>query len=156
MKMGEAAPFASKIAVGLACGLLFGLGLGLSGMTRPERVIGFLDVFGAWDPTLLFVMGGAIAVHMPFALRARRQGMFLPDIPCGGAEPALPNDGSGAGFSGVDRRTLIGSAVFGVGWGLGGYCPGPAVVALATGALPVLVFLGAMLLGIAVRSSRRV
>lgn len=120
-------------------GLLFGLGLILSGMTDPGKVLGFLDLAGAWDPSLAFVMGGAIAVaFFAFALARRRTSAFL------GGAMHLP------GTAPIDRRLLIGSLVFGVGWGLAGFCPGPAVVAAGAGVTEALVFTLAMIAGMAV------
>ena len=120
-------------------GLLFGVGLILSGMTDPGKVIGFLDLAGPWDPSLALVMGGAIAVgFFAFALARRRTTSFL-----GGAMP-LP------GSSDIDSRLVVGSLVFGVGWGLGGFCPGPAVVAAGAGHPQALVFTLAMIAGMAV------
>ena len=120
-------------------GLLFGLGLILSGMTDPGKVLGFLDIAGAWDPSLAFVMGGAIAVaFFAFALARCRTTTFL------GGAMHLP------GPAPIDRRLLIGSLVFGVGWGLAGFCPGPAVVAAAAGVTEALVFALAMIAGMAV------
>jgi uncharacterized membrane protein YedE/YeeE len=140
-----------KDAIAFAAGVLFALGLGLGGMTAPARVIGFLDLFGRWDPTLLFVMGAAIAVHLPVSLWAKRQGMLLPAVPCAGDVPAGPLVASR-----IDRPLILGAAIFGVGWGLAGYCPGPAVVSVAGGRLPAVVFVAAMLVGMAVyRFARR-
>lgn len=120
-------------------GLLFGLGLLISGMTDPGKVIGFLDVAGAWDPSLAFVMGGALAVSgIAFALVRKRTSAFL------GGEMRWPAD------SGIDSRLVTGSLVFGVGWGLAGFCPGPALVAGAAGHAPALVFSIAMLVGMLV------
>ncbi|RKH71579.1 DUF6691 family protein [Corallococcus aberystwythensis] len=119
-------------------GLLFAIGLGISGMTDPANVLGFLDIAGAWDYRLAFVMGGAIAVHA--ALRplilGRERPLFTAKFPTFSA-------------SGVDRGLLVGAGLFGVGWGLGGYCPGPALTSLATGAMPLLVFVPAMFAGMA-------
>jgi hypothetical protein len=114
-------------------GLLFALGLGLGGMTDPARVQGFLDFTGAWDPTLAFVMGGALAVHAPLSwlIRRRRAPVLAPAFPSLSA-------------SQVDRRLLSGAALFGGGWGLAGYCPGPALASLATGTGPVLLFVLSM------------
>jgi uncharacterized membrane protein YedE/YeeE len=128
-----------------ACGLLFALGLGLSGMTQPSKVLAFLDVLGAWDPSLALVMAGAIAVHLPLS-RLRRRGSQAPGDEIGCAADDSDADGSGTL---IDRRLLIGAAMFGVGWGLSGYCPGPAIVSLASGATSVLVFVGATLVGVA-------
>jgi uncharacterized membrane protein YedE/YeeE len=131
--------------VAFICGLLFALGLGVSGMTQPSKVLGFLDVLGAWDPSLALVMAGAIAVHLPLSrLRRRAPDTTANEIGC------APDD-SGADGTGtsIDRRLVIGAALFGVGWGMSGYCPGPAIVSLANGASGVLVFVGAMVVGMA-------
>src|SRR5512140_2417462 len=105
-----------------AVGLLFGLGLILSGMTDPGKVLGFLDLWGAWDPSLALVMGGAIAVgFFAFALARRRATALL------GGAMELPET------RGIDTRLLAGALVFGVGWGLAGFCPGPAIVATGAG-----------------------
>lgn len=117
-------------------GLLFALSLGLAGMTDPARVQAFLDISGSWDPTLAFVMGGAIAVHAPLSwLIRRRKAPVL--------APAFPD----VSHTQLDRRLLCGAALFGVGWGLSGYCPGPALVSLATGTGTVLIFVASMLTG---------
>jgi uncharacterized membrane protein YedE/YeeE len=117
-------------------GLLFGLGLMLSGMTDPAKVIGFLDLFGNWDPSLAFVMGGAIAVgFFAFALAKKRTISFL------GGALHLPKSNH------IDRRLVIGSLVFGAGWGLAGFCPGPALVSMAAGQDKALVFVLAMVFG---------
>jgi uncharacterized protein len=127
------------------CGLLFALGLGLAGMTQPSKVLGFLDIGGVWDPSLALVMLGAIAVHLPLArLRRRQGGAPADDIGCASDD----NEADGTGTS-IDGRLVIGAALFGIGWGLSGYCPGPAIVSLATGASGVLVFVGAMIGGMA-------
>jgi uncharacterized membrane protein YedE/YeeE len=119
-------------------GLVFGLGLMLAGMTNPGKVIGFLDLAGSWDPSLAFVMGGAIAVGaLAFALARRRTVAFL------GGAMHLPTARD------IDRRLVLGSLGFGAGWGLAGFCPGPAVVALATGHPKAVVFVAAMLAGMA-------
>lgn len=122
----------------LAAGLLFGAGLTIAGMTDPRRVRGFLDLFGRWDPTLVFVMIGAVAV-MALAWRLRR-GLKHPIF---GGEFALPDRQS------IDARLLIGSALFGIGWGLAGLCPGPALASLAIAPWAVLPFLAAMIAGMA-------
>ncbi len=117
-------------------GLLFGLGLLLSGMTDPGKVLGFLDLFGLWDPSLAFVMGGAIAVGVfAFALARRRTTSFL------GGAMHLPT------ATQIDRRLVIGSLVFGAGWGLAGFCPGPGLVSMASGQVKGAVFVAAMLAG---------
>ena len=131
-----------KMLGSLLAGALFGLGLAISGMANPEKVLGFLDVAGDWDPTLAFVMGGALLVTMPaFRLIFRRR------------RPVLAEDFDLPEKKNVDARLVGGSVLFGVGWGLSGFCPGPAVVALipalATGILPVLAFFVAMVAGMA-------
>jgi uncharacterized membrane protein YedE/YeeE len=123
--------------IALASGLVFGLGLIASGMTQPAKVKGFLDLFGAWDPSLALVMGGAIAVALiPFGW-ARRHRRTLTGEPL--QWPAA---------RGIDARLLGGGALFGIGWGLAGLCPGPAVVALAADLQGVWVFVLAMLAGL--------
>jgi uncharacterized membrane protein YedE/YeeE len=125
--------------VNLFAGALFGLGLAISGMVDPAKVIGFLDVAGDWDPTLAFVMGGALLVTIPaFRLIFKRSRPVLAD------EFELPTKKD------LDARLLGGSALFGVGWGLSGFCPGPAVTALATGLTPVFAFVAAMIAGMAI------
>ena len=128
-----------RILVNLFAGALFGLGLAVSGMVDPAKVIGFLDVAGDWDPTLAFVMGGALLVTIPaFRLIFKRPRPVLAD------EFELPTKKD------LDARLLGGSALFGVGWGLSGFCPGPAVTALATGLTPVFAFVVAMIAGMAI------
>lgn len=128
-----------KMLINLFAGALFGLGLTVSGMVDPAKIIGFLDFAGEWDPTLGFVMGGALLVAIPaFRLILRRPHPLLAD------EFDLPTK------KGVDSRLLAGSAIFGIGWGLGGFCPGPAVAAMASGFAPVFAFVSAMVVGMAV------
>jgi uncharacterized membrane protein YedE/YeeE len=118
-------------------GALFGLGLSISQMVNPQKVIGFLDVAGEWDPTLAFVMGGALLVAVPafrFILKER-------------TKPVLEDDFELPTRKTVDGRLVGGSALFGVGWGLAGFCPGPAVTALASGLTPVFAFVAAMIAG---------
>jgi uncharacterized membrane protein YedE/YeeE len=125
--------------VEFAVGLVFGLGLMLSGMTDPGKVIGFLDLIGPWDPSLAFVMGGAILVGVfAFALARRRTTAFLGDA------MRLP------GSTDIDRRLVIGGLAFGVGWGLAGFCPGPALVSAGAGHIEAIGFSLAMLVGMAV------
>jgi uncharacterized membrane protein YedE/YeeE len=124
--------------VSLVAGLLFGIGLCVSGMTRPEKVLGFLDVTGAWDPTLLFVMGGAVGVHFGAYRLVRR--WPAPRY----AERFVPPS-----FTRIDARLCLGAALFGIGWGISGYCPGPALVSLPSGQPSALVFVLTMLLGMA-------
>lgn len=117
-------------------GLIFGLGLILGGMTDPMKVKGFLDLFGTWDPSLALVMGGGIAVGtVGFAL-ARRRTQSLSGGPIDWPTSNV-----------IDARLLVGGAVFGLGWGLAGFCPGPALVAASSGFAPALWFVPAMLLG---------
>lgn len=119
-------------------GLLFGLGLIISGMTDPSKVIGFLDLAGAWDPSLAFVMGGAILVGAgAFTIAKKRQRSLL------GAPMQLSS------ATGLDKGLLIGSLVFGIGWGISGFCPGPAVVSAAAGQPKAWIFVAAMLAGMA-------
>jgi uncharacterized protein len=120
----------------LGSGLLFGLGLGYSQMIDPSRVKGFLDLAGAWDPTLAFVMGGAVAV----TLIAFRWVLKQP-APLLGGKFYLPSRND------IDRPLVLGAVLFGIGWGLGGYCPGPAIAALGLGATNPVVFLAAMVAG---------
>ncbi len=127
-----------RILVALFAGALFGLGLAVSGMMNPHKVIGFLDIAGDWDPTLMFVMGGALLVTIPaFRVILKRPRPLLAD------GFALPTK------SVLDARLLGGAGLFGVGWGLSGFCPGPAVAALATGLAPVFAFVAAMVAGMA-------
>jgi uncharacterized membrane protein YedE/YeeE len=117
-------------------GLVFGLGLLLSGMADPAKVLGFLDLAGAWDPSLMFVMGGAVGVGaVAFAAARRRTRSLL------GEPMQLPTS------TGVDRRLVAGALLFGAGWGLAGFCPGPALVALGLGEAKAVVFVAAMLAG---------
>lgn len=124
----------AKLIFIFAAGAMFGTGLAISGMTDPARVIGFLDVFGKWDPALLFVMAGAVVTY--------GIGMF-----------ALQNFGGGklklltTRSTSIDRRLVIGAAIFGVGWGLGGFCPGPALANLGAFRVEALVFVPAMTIG---------
>lgn len=129
---------ARKLLPPLASGTLFGAGLTISGMTDPARVRGFLDVFGAWDPTLVFVMGGAVLV-MAVAWRIRnRMG-----TPVFAERFSLPDRND------LDGRLITGSILFGIGWGIAGLCPGPAVASLALSPLSVVPFVLAMLAGMA-------
>lgn len=127
------------LLVSFAVGLLFGLGLIVSGMANPAKVLGFLDLAGAWDPSLALVMAGAIAVGVVgFAVAGRRARSWL------GLPMQLPSNRV------VDRRLIAGGLLFGTGWGLAGFCPGPAVVALGAGYWQAGVFVAAMLVGMAV------
>lgn len=123
----------------LFIGLLFGIGLIVSGMTDPSKVIGFLDLAGRWDPSLGFVMGGAIMVGLvAFRFAAGRTRSLLGDV------MRLPT------ASRIDRRLVLGGLAFGAGWGLAGYCPGPALASLASGAVKPLIFSAAMVAGMAI------
>ncbi|XXX80181.1 DUF6691 family protein [Sorangium sp. So ce134] len=137
-----------QIALALLAGALFAVGLGVSGMTQPPKVTGFLDVAGDWDPSLAFVMAGAISVHF-LAYRALRRQQRAASA---GARrfPLLSDRLSLPTHTGVDARLLGGAALFGVGWGLSGVCPGPALVSLATGSGAVLAFVLAMAAGMAI------
>lgn len=122
--------------VNLALGLLFGLGLVVSGMSDPAKVLNFLDLVGTWDPSLAFVMGGAVAVtFVGYRL------VFARGRPVVGDTFHLPE------WTEIDRRVVVGPAIFGFGWGLSGFCPGPAITALGLGAAGTLAFVPAMLAG---------
>jgi uncharacterized membrane protein YedE/YeeE len=121
----------------LIAGGLFGAGLAISGMTDPARVIGFLDVFGKWDPALAFVMAGAVGTYGIGTFALRRLGGVSGKLPTTRSEP-------------IDRRLVIGAAIFGVGWGLSGFCPGPALANLGALRIEALVFVPAMAIGMVV------
>jgi uncharacterized membrane protein YedE/YeeE len=125
-----------QLVTSLLAGLLFGAGLALSGMSNPRKVIAFLDVGGAWDPSLAFVMLGAIAVHF-LAYR----------WVSGSARPLFADEFAIPKLRQIDPKLVAGSALFGAGWGIGGYCPGPGVVSLGAGSRDALVFLTTMVLG---------
>ena len=128
-----------SLGAAFAAGLLFGIGLIVSGMTDPAKVLGFLDVAGRWDPSLAFVMAGAVLVgFFAFAAARRRARTFL------GAAMQLPSRRD------IDARLVAGSLVFGVGWGIAGFCPGPALVNFGAGEEKAAVFVAAMLLGMLV------
>jgi uncharacterized protein len=124
---------AGKLILSLMAGSLFGAGLAISGMTDPARVLGFLDVFGAWDPALLFVMAGAVSVYGLGMLILRRLGNRNLELPVAGSL--------------INRRLIIGAAIFGLGWGLGGFCPGPALANLGALRIEALLFVPAMAIG---------
>jgi uncharacterized protein len=128
------------ILAALACGLIFGFGLAISGMTQPTKVLGFLDVLGissgTWDPTLAFVMIGALAVAAPGFVLARRR-----------ARPILAPASAWPTKSAIDRPLVAGAVLFGIGWGLVGLCPGPAIANLATLSPRVVAFVIAMGIG---------
>jgi uncharacterized protein len=122
--------------VALVVGFIFAIGLGISGMTQPQKVVGFLDLFGSWDPTLMFVMIGAIAVHfITYRIARHRKSPFL------STQWHVPTKKD------ITPSLVVGSVLFGVGWGLGGFCPGPAVTSLASFEVKPLVFVGSMLVG---------
>ncbi|MFN3362370.1 MAG: DUF6691 family protein [Allorhizobium sp.] len=129
----------AQLLTALASGAIFGIGLSLSGMLDPVRVRGFLDVAGDWDPSLAFVLGGAVAVAMAgMFVRSRLRNPTFDDafhLPA-----TMP----------IDTRLILGSAIFGIGWGLAGLCPGPALAALSLGLAPVALFVVAMLVGMTI------
>lgn len=125
--------------VAAGAGLIFAAGLALSGMTQPAKVAGFLDVAGAWDPSLALVMAGAVGVYFAAVQLVRRRGAPL----LGGEAPPPP-------ARAIDARLLGGAALFGIGWGASGFCPGPAIVSVGAGSLAALVFVPAMITGMAI------
>ena len=127
------------ILTALVAGVLFGVGLVVSGMTDPSKVLGFLDLAGRWDPSLGFVMAGAILVGLvAFRFAAGRDKSLL------GGAMRLPSS------THIDRRLVWGGLAFGAGWGLAGYCPGPALASLATGGAKPLIFTAAMIAGMVI------
>jgi uncharacterized membrane protein YedE/YeeE len=128
-----------QILTSLITGLIFGIGLIVSGMADPAKVLGFLDLTGLWDPSLALVMAGAIGVGaLAFAIAGRRTTSFI------GLDMKLPTSRQ------LDRRLLAGSALFGMGWGIAGFCPGPGVVALGMGESKALIFVVAMIAGMGI------
>ena len=125
----------SRSIVAFIVGVIFALGLGLGGMTQPQKIISFLDVT-AWDPSLLFVMVGAVGVHSLLYPLVRRRKSPLLD-----SQFHIPESRH------ISRHLILGSLIFGIGWGLGGYCPGPAVVSMASGQAAAFVFVAMMLIG---------
>jgi uncharacterized protein len=128
---------------GFVSGLLFGIGLILAGMTEPLKVKGFLDLAGAWDPSLALVMGGAIALGAVAFARARRR-----ERSWTGAPMEIPTRRN------IDWRLISGGLLFGVGWGIAGFCPGPAIVALGSGMGSAGIFVAAMLVGMVIHDKR--
>ena len=122
------------------CGIVFSIGLGISGMTQPQKVIGFLDVFGEWDLSLAFVMFGAVLSYLILQLWIQRN--FSIPVLGGSFQITSRKD--------LDRSLIIGALLFGSGWGLGGYCPGPAITSLGSGSLNALLFVVAMGIGMLV------
>ena len=139
---------AARIGVAVASGVFFGLGLAVSGLMDPAKVLGFLDFAGDWDPTLAFVMGGALLICIPAYRIVLKRG-----------RPLLARGFELPAESSLDGRLLGGAALFGVGWGLSGFCPGPAIAALvpavAAGLVPVFVFFAAMICGMALHGWTR-
>lgn len=125
-----------QIGAAFFVGFLFAIGLGLAGMTQPEKIIGFLDLFGHWDPTLLFVMGGAVTLHAITYQLIRRRKTPLLDI-----HWHVPNRQD------LSPALFLGSFIFGVGWALGGYCPGPALVSLSSMKIAPAAFVVSMIVG---------
>ncbi|KPK17376.1 MAG: hypothetical protein AMJ62_01650 [Myxococcales bacterium SG8_38] len=128
-----------KVKIGAFLGgLVFGVGLAIGGMTQPAKIVGFFDFFGSWDPSLAFVMGGALVVYTPvyrWAIRTWQRPIWAPAF-------SLPTR------SDIDWRLVLGSGIFGIGWGLGGYCPGPAFTSVGAGSREALIFGLAMLAGV--------
>lgn len=122
------------------CGLIFGVGLAVSGMLNPSKVSAFLDLAGAWDPSLAFVMGGGLAVNALFFHLLKRPSPYLAE------RFSLPT------LTRLDKPLLIGAALFGIGWALGGLCPGPAIASLAYGSVDVVIFFIAMASGLVIGS----
>ncbi len=127
-----------EVAAAAAVGLVFGIGLLVSEMSNPAKVLGFLDLTGSWDPSLALVMAGAIAVGVVGFAMARRRNTSILGLPM-----RLPSNRK------MDRKLALGAAIFGAGWGIAGFCPGPALVALGNGAPQALWFVLAMLAGMA-------
>ena len=131
-----------QIIFGLLSGLLFGIGLTVSTMVDPQRVLGFLDIFGTWDPTLAFVMGGGLMVFFPFYhfyMRPYKKTIFNNPLD-------LPTK------SKIDKKLIVGAGLFGIGWGLSGVCPGPALTNLSGGEYEIVLFVVAMIIGLALGS----
>jgi len=124
-----------NLSAGMA-GLIFGVGLVVSGMTQPHKVIGFLDFFGNWDPSLIFVMGGAVTLHLITYHLVRRR-----------PTPILASKWQVPTKTEITKALIIGAILFGAGWGIGGFCPGPAITSLASFNPSVILFVGSMLLG---------
>lgn len=132
--------------IAILSGLLFGFGMSLSGMTNPENVIGFLDIAGNWNPSLIFVMGGALLVFMPFYF------FQIKSMPA----PVCAQDFKLSARHRIDKSLITGASLFGLGWGLAGICPGPAVTALAGLNTDALLFVVFMLLGMQIASPEQI
>ena len=128
----------TQATVAFVSGLVFAIGLGVSGMTQPQKVIGFLDIFGRWDPSLAMVMIGAITVHGLSQLWIRRR-----------PSPLLAKNFERPATQSIDFKLAIGASLFGLGWGMAGFCPGPALTSLASGESKSFLFVAAMLAGMA-------
>lgn len=125
-----------KSLISFTVGILFALGLGISGMTQPQKVIGFLNIFGSWDASLFFVMAGAVGFHLfTYKLIRKRQ------TPIFDGKWHIPTNKE------ISLRLILGSVLFGAGWGLGGYCPGPAITSIAAGHSQTILFITSMLAG---------
>lgn len=126
-----------QILIGLLSGLLFGTGLTISTMVDPQRVLAFLDIFGNWDPTLAFVMGGGLMVYLPiYYCFVNKRKMTLFSTPCD-----IPNNKK------IDKKLITGASLFGIGWGVSGICPGPAMTNITAFDMGVIVFVITMLIG---------
>lgn len=123
--------------ISFICGIFFSIGLGISGMTQPQKVVGFLDFFGEWNPSLAFVMGGAVLSYLTLQLLIQRH--F--------SKPVLEGSFQIPSRKDLDPSLIIGALLFGLGWGLGGYCPGPAITSLGSGSLNAMLFVFAMGVG---------
>ncbi len=136
MSKSDKKSFVRPEVVAFLAGLVFALGLGLAGMTRPGKVIAFLDFFGDWDPSLAFVMGGGVVVYTLLFRRVVKREQPVADV-----RFRLPTR------SEIDWKLVTGAALFGVGWGLGGFCPGPALTSLIPGGTDAMIFVASMLTG---------
>lgn len=135
-RAASSAPSVASLLTTFASGLIFGLGLLISGMANPDKVIGFLDLAGQWDPSLAFVMGGAILVGLlAFTVSKKRTASFL------GEPMRMPTS------TDIDKKLILGGILFGLGWGLAGFCPGPALVSITSLDPKVLLFVGSMVVG---------
>ncbi len=132
-----------QILFSFISGLLFAVGLNLSGMTQPQKVIGFLDILGNWNPSLIFVMVGAILVHTTYFY------LIKPKF----SQPLFASSYQVPSRKDITTSLILGATLFGIGWALGGYCPGPGVVSLSTISKESLIFVGAMLLGMFIYKS---